>query len=327
MTQAGSLRVRLLFGAILLALGLIAVASVITIVVVNRVGNHLQLIHGGLLAAVGIVLIVAGVSQFRRSFSPVARLRDRLSDVREGLAAGVDGDYPSEVGPLVDELNALIDDREKSVARALAQAGDLAHGLKTPLAVLSREAERARVTGQRELADSVDQQVERMRRQVTFHLAHARAAASGARLGARTPLGEAVSGLSRALGRLHADRELTIDVEMDTAHAVRCQREDLDEMLGNLLDNACRWARSRVRVSSHLDGSQMAIDVDDDGPGLQPSMRRAVLQRGVSADESGTGSGLGLAIVGDLARVYGGSVALAESPIGGLRATLTLPAA
>jgi signal transduction histidine kinase len=326
-TEAGSLRIRLLFGAILLALGLIAVASVITIVVVNRVGNHLQLIHGGLLAAVGIVLIVAGVSQFRRSFSPVARLRDRLADVREGRSVSVDGDYPSEVGPLVDELNALLDDRETSVRRALAKAGDLAHGLKTPLAVLSREAERARATGQPDLADSIEQQVQRMRRQVTFHLAHARAAASGARLGARTQVGEAADGLSRALGRLHADRDLAIDVEVDAAHAVRCEREDLDEMLGNLLDNACRWARSRVRVSSRVHLTRVVISVDDDGPGLQPSAREAALRRGVSADESGHGSGLGLAIVRDLAELYGGTIELSESPMGGLGARLDLPAA
>ncbi len=327
MKSAGSLRVRLFFGAILWTLGLIALASVATSAFVDRFGGHPQILHGGLLSAVAISLIVAGFSQMRRSLSPVVRLRDKLADVREGRAATVEGDYPDEIGPLVDELNALIAERDESVARALSKAGDLAHGLKTPLAVLSREAERAAAAGQPELSASIGQQVERMRRQVRFHLAHARAAASGASLGARTSVREAADGLARTLGRLHAGRGLAIDIDVGVADAVRCQREDLDEMLGNLLDNACIWGRSRVRVSSRQTGPHVAIDVDDDGPGLPASMREAVLGRGVRADESGTGSGLGLAIVGDVAELYGGSIALAESPLGGLRATLTLPAA
>jgi len=325
-TSAGSLRIRLLFGAILLALGLIAVATVVTTVVVNRTGNHLQLLHGALVAAVGAVMIAAGISQFRRSFSPIARLRDKLADVREGRASNVEGDYPNEVRPLVDELNALVDERERSVSRALAKAGDLAHGLKTPLAVLSREAERARAAGQHELAGSISEQVAYMQRQVTFHLAHARAAASGTSLGTRTPIGETADGLARALRRLHAGRALAIDVDAAASHAARCRREDLEEMLGNLLDNACRSARTRVRLSSASRDGRLIIEVDDDGEGLPEPLREQVMQRGVRLDETDSGSGLGLAIVGDLAELYGGSVALGESPLGGLRATLDLPA-
>jgi signal transduction histidine kinase len=164
-----------------------------------------------------------------------------------------------------------------------------------------------------------------MRRQVDYHLAHARAAASGATPGARCAIRESVEGLSRTLRRLHADRGLAIEITVATEHEVRAQREDLDEMLGNLLDNACTWARSRVGVTSSENGTGVTIAVDDDGPGLDPSLRDAVLQRGVRADEVAPGSGLGLAIVRDLAELYGGSIALGASPLGGLRATLRLP--
>ncbi|HUP60678.1 MAG TPA: ATP-binding protein [Thermoanaerobaculia bacterium] len=125
--------------------------------------------------------------------------------------------------------------------------------------------------------------------------------------------------------RLYAGRELTIDVDVLPAHEIRGRREDLDEMLGNLLDNACKWARSRVAISSAIENDRLAISVDDDGPGLDPSMRAQVLQRGVRADQQVRGSGLGLAIVSDLAELYGGSVTLETSPLGGTRARLQLP--
>jgi signal transduction histidine kinase len=214
--------------------------------------------------------------------------------------------------------------------------------LKTPLAVLSHEADRAAAAGQGELAAGISEQVERMRRQIEYHLAHARAAASGAMPGAHTLIGDSAAGLARTLLRLHADRGIAIDVDVPPGLALRCQREDLDEMLGNLLDNACKWARSRVTLRAAplaagqgSDESQsgggrdrlVEITVDDDGPGLDPSMREAVLQRGVRVDEAGPGSGLGLAIVRDLAALYGGAIRLGASPAAGLRATLRLPAA
>jgi len=165
-----------------------------------------------------------------------------------------------------------------------------------------------------------------MRRQIDYHLAHARAAASGATPGARSSVKESVDGLTRTMLRLHAGRALAIHVRVPPDHAVGGQREDLDEMLGNLLENACTWTRSQVTVeSSEVDGG-IVITVDDDGPGLAPSMREAVLQRGVRADEAAPGSGLGLAIVRDLAELYGGSIALGSSLAGGLRARLRLPA-
>ena len=239
----------------------------------------------------------------------------------------LEGSYPSEIQPLVNDLNALLEHREGIVARALAKAGDLAHGLKTPLAVLAQEAERAESAGQAEISSAISEQVERMRRQVDYHLAQARAAASGATPGARCSVRESAEGLSRTLQRLHAGRGLAIAVDVSPDHSVRGEREDLDEMLGNLLDNACRWARSRVAIASARDGDRIVITVDDDGPGLAPELRERVLQRGVRADEAGPGSGFGLAIVRDLAELYGGSIALETSPLGGLRSRLDLPAA
>ncbi len=160
-----------------------------------------------------------------------------------------------------------------------------------------------------------------------YHLAHARAAASGATPGARASVKESVEGLSRTLMRLHAGHGVAIDAQVAPEHSVRAQREDLDEMLGNLLDNGCKWAKSRVVVESATHESDIVITVDDDGPGLDPSMRDVVLQRGVRADEAAPGSGLGLAIVRDLAELYGGSISLSRSPADGVRARLQLPSA
>ena len=164
------------------------------------------------------------------------------------------GRYPSEVQPLVDDLNALLAERDQRVQRALAKAGDLAHGLKTPLAVLARDAERVAASGDHELAASMAAQVERMRRQIDYHLAHTRAAAAGTGPGTRSLVASSVDGLIRTLERLHAERAIALRSAVPPGHAVRCRREDLDEMLGNLLDNACKWGRSRVEVESRRGG-------------------------------------------------------------------------
>jgi signal transduction histidine kinase len=207
----------------------------------------------------------------------------------------------------------------------LTKAGDLAHGLKTPLAILNQHAESAQASGHAELAQGIKQQVERMRRQVDYHLAQARASASGGNPAARSHVLTSADALARTMMTLHADRKLVVDVQASHDHFVRVQREDLEEMVGNLVDNACKWAKSRVEIRSSQDAGRIAIIVDDDGPGLDPSLRESVLQRGVRADEASPGSGLGLAIVRDLVELYGGSIALGSSPLGGLRATLLLP--
>ena len=320
-----SLHARLIAGAAIWTVGLIAAASALAIAVVRFHPRQAPLVHVSLLALTGAALVTGGLSVIRRGLSPFRMLRERLAAVRDGRTARLDGEYPTEVAPLVDDLNTLLDERERRVARAVAKAGDLAHGLKTPLAVLAQDIERAEAAGQHELAASIRRQVERMRRQIDSHLAQARATASGAVAGARATVADAARGLARTMERLYADRALVITVSVPADHVVRVPVEDLEEMVGNLLDNACKWARSRVTVSAAADGARVLIDVDDDGAGLHPSMREQVLRRGVRADQTAPGSGLGLAIVRELAEAYGGSISLEPSPDGGVRARLILP--
>ena len=328
MTLLRSLRGRVMMGAALWTLGLLAMIAIVLSFSV-RAAHSVSLIHhhNHASAVIAVGCMLAGLALVRSALAPFDDMRRRLSGVRKGVEPQLHGSYPTEVQPLVDDLNALLAHNARAVARATAKAGDLAHGLKTPLAVLSREAERADAAGHQEMAATIGQQVERMRRQVDYHLAHARAAASGATPGARCAVVESAEGLARTLLRLHADRGLAIQVNVSPDHSVRSGRADVDEMLGNLLDNACRWARSQVTVTSVETDGAIVIIVDDDGPGLDPSMREAVLRRGVRADEASPGSGLGLAIVRDLAELYEGSISLGDAPAGGLRARLQLPAA
>jgi signal transduction histidine kinase len=345
-----TLRGQVLLGAVLWSLGLMALGTT-AITFHPHTFSFVRHAHGhpnGLMLGAALCMI-AGYAVVRVGLAPFKEMRRRLADVQRGTTSQLSGKYPAEVEPLVRDLNALLAHHEAAATRAIAKAGDLAHGLKTPLAVLSHEAERAAAAGHADLAAAMTEQVERMRRQIEYHLAHARAAASGATPGVHAAVAESAGGLARTLLRLHADRGLAIDVNVPAGLTVRCQREDLDEMLGNLLDNACKWAKSRVVLSvlppdvsaearsakveggsynvGEAGGSYAEITVDDDGPGLDASMREAVLQRGVRADEAAPGSGLGLAIVRELAELYGGSITLGGSPAGGLRATLRLPAA
>lgn len=324
-----SLRRHVMVGAALWTTGLLAVWAVAITLYGARVRHSIVVVHSypHTLGVIAIGAMVAGFWIVRAGLRPLDDMRRRLAAVQAGTARQVDGQYPAEVQPLVKDLNALLAHQERAVGRAVAKAGDLAHGLKTPLAVLAQEADRAAAAGHADLADSIGEQVERMRRQIDYHLAQARAAASGATPGARCAVRDSVDGLVRTLTRLHADRGVVIAVDVPAGHIVRCERQDLDELLGNLLDNACKWGRRQVRVSSTVSDGLVHVTVDDDGPGLPAPMRAAVLQRGVRADEAAPGSGIGLAIVRELADLHGGSIVLDRSPSGGLRAWLRLPSA
>jgi signal transduction histidine kinase len=273
----------------------------------------------------GLILMAAGLLGVRRGLKPFQRLRDTLMAVRMGMDRRVEGPYPSEVQPLIDDLNALLEDREKAVKRAKATAGDLAHGLKTPLALLAQEADRAHAAGASELAESIVEQVERMSRQVTYHLARARAAASGPTGQARCPVAPCAGALVRTLLKLYAGSALEIRSTIPADLFARVQREDLDEMLGALMDNACKWAKSRIELGASRIDAGVVLTLDDDGPGLAPDLRTVVLERGVRIDQATPGAGFGLAIARDLAELYGGSVSLEESPLGGVRARVSLP--
>jgi len=327
-----TLRGRLLLSSVLWTVGLLFASAVpFTLLMEHQSRLHVAMhvhrfVQNPVVILTAVFCMVAGLVIARSGLESVDRLRSRLGGLRAGRERRMDGTYPAEVQPLVDDLNALLEHREGAIRRAVAKSGDLAHGLKTPLAILAQEAARARDAGQHEIAAAIDQQVERMSRQVNYHLAQARAAASGATGGGRSSVKESADGLARALLRLHAERGIAIDVNVADDVMVRVQREDLDEMLGNLLDNACKWARRRVEATAARTADVVTIVVDDDGSGIAPDLRQAVLQRGVRADEAAPGSGLGLAIVRDLAELYGGSISLETSPAGGTRASLSLPA-
>jgi signal transduction histidine kinase len=317
-----SLRSTLILASLLWTAGLLMFMHMLSLLLIHVFPRFRG--HEVLPLSIAFGLMVAGVLLLRRGLAPFARLRRRLSAVHTGQQRRVEGVYPAEVQPLIDDLNLLLEAREKAVQRAVATAGDLAHGLKTPLALLQQEVQRASEAGQSELAESIAQQVHRMDRQVDYHLARARAAASGAS-GARCPVGDCADALVRTLQKLYTGRALRIVSHVAPGLCVRAQREDLDEMLGNLLDNACKWAAVNVVLEASSVGNLVMLTVADDGPGLAPALREAALERGVRLDEAAPGSGLGLAIVRDLAELYGGSVTLEDSRLGGLQARLSLP--
>src|SRR5580698_1333388 len=239
MNRRHSFRWRILLGTVLWTLGMIPLMHLLFLMVHGQLrfvpewGIGVSLIFAAL-------CILAGIWQFRSGLLPFGRLRQQLSRLRDGSGDRIEGIYPTEVQPLVNDLNSLLEHRERIVRRALAKAGDLAHGLKTPLAVLAQEAEQLEAAGQHETAATLGVQVQRMRRQVDYQLTQARATSAGNVAGARCGVLASVEGLARTLEKLYAGRALKIEVDVAAAHVVRGQREDLDEMLGNLLDNACK---------------------------------------------------------------------------------------
>lgn len=279
------------------------------------------------LGVLGAALIVAALVQVQVGLSPLARLRHELAEVRSGRKRRFAAAVPTEVMPLVEDLNALLHHSEEVIGRARLQAGNLAHALKTNLAVLANEAQALDPANAREVGAAMVRRAEVMRRHIDHHMARARAAASRGVPGISTPVAECAAALGRVMETLNAASGIRVAVAVPPRHLFAGEREDLDEMLGNLMENACKWARHRVEVASAADPEGMlTITVDDDGPGLPAERREAVLAPGVRLDEGMPGAGLGLAVVRDVARLYGGDVRLEDSPLGGLRAVLSLPA-
>jgi signal transduction histidine kinase len=277
------------------------------------------------LALVGAALIAGVILQVRVALRPLFRLQKDIADVRKGKAERVAADYPVELTPLAGELNALLAHNQEVVERQRTHVGNLAHALKTPLSVMQAEAEQRPGDP---LAEVVARQSAAMREQVDHHLRRARAAARAQGSGERTPLAPALDELSRALERIFGERGVVIDWEADDDLVFRGERQDLLELIGNVMENACKWGRRRVRVAATSDGpGVLKVVVEDDGPGLRPEQREAVLRRGARLDESAPGSGLGLSIVEELAKAYGGAVTLGRSEWGGLKVELRLPQA
>lgn len=279
------------------------------------------------LGAVGTMLAIMSGIVARFALRPIGRLRHAVEQVREGEAEQVEGDYPQEIAPLADEVNELLRSNAQIVERARNQVGNLAHGLKTPLAVLRNEAAGSR-TG---LAKITLSETEKMASLVTSYLDRARLAARTAVVGRKSNANEVMDRLVRVMSKLHPERKIRFDAQEDRSVWFRGEEGDLEEIAGNLLDNACKWAKINVRVAIAHDPTQenrmLTITIEDDGPGLSNTETVKVMRRGVRLDEKTPGSGLGLDIVKELVDVYGGSLDLGRSDLGGVRAELKLPAA
>lgn len=275
-----------------------------------------------------VVLLLTTMFQVRFGLAPLARISQALAAIRAGTAERLEGRFPVEIEPLARETNALIEANREIVERARTHVGNLAHALKTPLSVMVNEAS-ARPDDP--LAAKIMQQTDIMSDQVARHLERARLAARTAVVGTVTDVLPAVSALARTMEKIYDRKDIAIDVSALIPVKFRGEQQDLEEMAGNLLDNACKWAQSRVNVEviPELDTENhtLRIVVDDDGPGLTAEQREQVARRGRRLDETKPGSGLGLSIVVELAGLYGGNLVLGSAPIGGLRAELVLPAA
>jgi len=279
------------------------------------------------LGGLGLLLVIAVFIQVRFGIMPLRRIPDALAAIRSGRSERLTGQFSAEVEPLADELNKLIDHNKEVVERARTHVGNLAHALKTPLAVLANET----AGDKSALAKTVHEQATLMQQQVDHHLTRARAAARVSGLGARTELGPIVDALQRTLTAIHRDKNLDISTEIAAGAAIIGERQDVEEMLGNLMDNACKWAEHLVEVSAELTPDKrhrrVLIRVEDDGPGLEPGKRDRAIERGERLDEATPGSGLGLSIVRDLVEAYEGSLRLKTSKLGGLQVEIDLPAA
>jgi signal transduction histidine kinase len=282
-------------------------------------------------AILTIGLLLTTMFQVRFGLAPLARISRALAAIRSGSAERLEGEFPVEIAPLARETNALLDSNREIVDRARTHVGNLAHALKTPLSVIVNEAA---ARPEDPLAVKVREQAALMNDQVTRHLERARIAARATVIGTATEVPPVVTALARTMEKIHRDRQVAIDIHAPAQARFRGERQDLEEMVGNLVDNACKWAASRVAIevvpepaAPRTDKPKVRIIVDDDGRGLSPAEREQVAHRGERLDESKPGSGLGLSIVVELAQLYGGGLTLGAAPIGGLRAELVLPAA
>src|SRR5215468_4587856 len=276
--------------------------------------------------ALTLALLLTTALQVRFGLAPLARISESLAAIRSGRAERLEGEFPVEIAPLARETNALIDANREIVERARTHVGNLAHAIKTPLSVIVNEA-----AGRDDpLAAKVTEQANIMRDQIARHLERARIAARLKVVGSVTGIVPIVTSLTRTMEKIHQGRGIAIDLDAPADVRFRGERQDLEEMVGNLVDNACKWAQMRVSVevvAERRDGiAAVRIIIDDDGPGLGPAQRDQVARRGRRLDETKPGSGLGLSIVLELATLYGGNLQLGNAPIGGLRAELVLPA-
>jgi signal transduction histidine kinase len=281
------------------------------------------------LTGFGLSMIVGAVLLILYALKPLNTLRSSLADVRTGAARRLEGTYPLEVLPLVNDLNALLASTSELIQRARTQAGNLAHGLKTPLAVLTDEAYRIEEHGLPQSSATILTQCRKMQTQIDYQISRARAVALRSIPGTVAEVRKAADEVASALRRLYGGSGVAITVDVSDGLLVACDPQDLNEMLANVVDNACKHAKSHVRISCHGLASDKTFDlhVEDDGKGLPPEAFEVVFDIGERWDSREAGSGLGLAIVQDLAQLYGGDIKLQKSSMGGLWVVLTLPTA
>lgn len=276
------------------------------------------------LLVMGLGLAAAVLIQVQIGLRPLYSLRNEIADVRKGKAARIVHRYPLEIQPLADQVNRLLTHNQETVERQRTHVGNLAHALKTPLSVLLAEAG----TTSGALPDMVRRQSDIMKAQVDHHLRRARAAARAQLIGERTPIAGVIDEMAVMLEQVFESKGVEIDWRAPDELEFRGERQDLQEILGNLIENACKWSTRRVRVVATPSGpGQMTVVVEDDGPGLPEDQRDEVLKRGARLDETAPGSGLGLSIVDELVRAYEGRLTLASSAMGGLKVIAELPAA
>ena len=305
---------------------LVQVAANADVIQTQIVGFEYAL--GTTFLALAVALLGSTALAVRYGLRPLRVLQDGVTAIRRGEAERIAGEFPEDVAPLAAEVNLLLDANREVVERARTQVGNLAHALKTPLSVIVNEAD----AGSPTLGEKVREQAEIMSRQVSFYLDRARAAARASSPSAATELRPVLESLVRTFEKVYRDRDLAYEIDAPDGLRFRGEAQDLTDLIGNLLDNSGKWATSRVAIiarrapdSDNGGRPYFVAHIDDDGPGLEPESRKSAVQRGRRLDESRPGSGLGLSIVVDLAAVYGGSLTLEDSPLGGLRATLKLP--
>lgn len=275
------------------------------------------------LGILGVVLLGGFAVQIAAGLRPVDGLREGVAAIRAGREKRLSSAAPAEISPLVDEVNALLDAQDKAMARARDRAADLAHGLKTPLTALAADIGKLRARGETGIADDIEELAGRMRRHMERELARARV--RHGRSAASTEVGPAISAILRALARTPEGERVAGASDAPDGVSAAIDPDDLNEIVGNLAENAFRHARAQVRISARPDGEFVRIAVEDDGPGLDEAERSQALERGRRLDEKGAGSGLGLAIVADIASAVGGAIELDRSALGGLKATVRLP--
>ncbi|MDI7775371.1 ATP-binding protein [Asticcacaulis sp. EMRT-3] len=287
------------------------------------------LLTAGALFILALGSLAAIFIQVRVGLRPLFDLTDEISHVQGGFQQRLTKTYPAEIRPVARQLNAFLDYAQEVVERQRMHVGNLAHALKTPLSVLMTAArEEGAGDADGPLPETVRKQAETMRAQVDHHLRRARAAARSQAMGERTPVEPVFDELAVMLEQVFQDKGVIIDWRVPDHLAFRGERQDLQEIAGNLLENACIWCKRQVRINAefHADVQMLDMSIEDDGPGLDAARFDEVLKRGARLDESVPGSGLGLSIVDELVRAYGGALHLDRSGMGGLKITARLPA-